>query len=518
LYQHDARTLETLGNSDYFDRHPSWHPDGERIVFSSDRGTTGFDLWEIDVPTGLAWRLTSLAGDETEPAWSSDGRDLVYIHHDAGIWSVMLRRYGEPDRVLESSSTRLSSPAWRPDGSLVTILRHDASAYSIDMIILARPVLMRPLLTGEDFFEAPIAWIDRHQLIYAANGEIRTRLFNAFSSTSIPFRASVAPLKKSPPKRTAARRLPKQALPTGRRVIRVGRLFDGLDAQYRQAVDILIDGGRIEAIESTRERPGQIVVDLGNVTAVPGLIDVRASLPDRSDPALGPLLLSFGVTTIVVERADAPELEQLWSGASIPGPRVLGKDWLPELDAAASLVLSRDALPVSPQGKRYEDFRIDGREEPAAVYSGLADSRTPGLEQLLESRQAVLLDRIPTSLRRYVEQPRLTAASAAIVLGSRTNGLPPGIAQHAELLALVGAGLAPGQALKSAGVNAATALGVPLALGRIAPGAAADFVLLDGDPLATIADARNVVAVVRNGRFFSAIGLIELAQAAAGVE
>ena len=38
---------------------------------------------------------------------------------------------------------------------------------------------------------------------------------------------------------------------------------------------------------------------------------------------------------------------------------------------------------------------------------------------------------------------------------------------------------------------------------------AVDLVIVDGDPLADVADALNVVGIVRNGRFYSTISLIE---------
>ena len=75
-----------------------------------------------------------------------------------------------------------------------------------------------------------------------------------------------------------------------------------------------------------------------------------------------------------------------------------------------------------------------------------------------------------------------------------------------------------GQALRTAGVNAATALGVNLQIGRIAPGSSADLILVDGDPLSDIKDVQNIVGVVRNGRFFSVIGLIERVEKANSVE
>ncbi|MGA8206187.1 MAG: amidohydrolase family protein, partial [Woeseiaceae bacterium] len=86
------------------------------------------------------------------------------------------------------------------------------------------------------------------------------------------------------------------------------------------------------------------------------------------------------------------------------------------------------------------------------------------------------------------------------------------------LRAMVAAGSDPAAALEAAGKNAAAALGVAAKLGRIAPGACADLVTVDGDPLADVDDAARVVGVVRNGRFFSAIGLIERAKAAGNVE
>ena len=63
--------------------------------------------------------------------------------------------------------------------------------------------------------------------------------------------------------------------------------------------------------------------------------------------------------------------------------------------------------------------------------------------------------------------------------------------------------------LDAAGSHAADALRLTGQLGSLAPGAAADIVILAGDPLARANALTSVVAVVRNGRFFSAVGLID---------
>ena len=56
------------------------------------------------------------------------------------------------------------------------------------------------------------------------------------------------------------------------------------------------------------------------------------------------------------------------------------------------------------------------------------------------------------------------------------------------------------EALKAATVNPARALG--LNAGTIEAGKLADLVMVDGDPLANIANAHKVKRVIANGRLF----------------
>jgi imidazolonepropionase-like amidohydrolase len=134
------------------------------------------------------------------------------------------------------------------------------------------------------------------------------------------------------------------------------------------------------------------------------------------------------------------------------------------------------------------------------------------------SRQAALSPVTETRTRRFSASPDLAAATSTVVVGSKPNGLPPGMALHAELRALAAAGLDGDRVLKAAGANAAAALGLQGDLGRIAPGALADLVIVTGDPRTRVADALDIVAVIRNGRFYSLVSLLERAERQADVE
>jgi len=559
----ESSAASRIGAGSHFDQHGSWHPDGERIVYSSRRGDSGFDLWETDLPTGLSWRISSHPDDETEPVWSKNGRHLAYIRKRDDRYALVLRRHGTAEVELLVSERPLSSPSWRPDGSLITILRHDGDELSLNIVILADPPLVRQFAIGEDFFASPVSWQNRQQLLYTADGFIKTRDFGDRQPQLLNFRATVEEPESRPRTVIARRELDIVNPPRERLVIRGARVFDGIWSRYRDRMDVLIDSGRIVAVEPSRDWPDENVLDLGNVTILPGFIDAWSSMPAGPLQQSGPRMLSYGVTTIVT---DEPIHDRnLWESEHTPGPRVLAaggirraagdsgksplflinvpagfrddsalretvqawqargvpvlaESWNTGVGLGADLLVGANSMRASPLGGHYQDLQVSLRQDSVILVSGLADAGTPGISTLLKSRQARELGHHTVPRRRFSSVPVLPAGTATVVLGSKPNGLPPGLALHAELRALASAGLRGGQVLLATGTRAATVLGLDNQIGRITPGAAADLVLVNGDPLANAADALSIVAVVRNGRFFSLVSLLERANSAASVE
>lgn len=138
---------------------------------------------------------------------------------------------------------------------------------------------------------------------------------------------------------------------------------------------------------------------------------------------------------------------------------------------------------------------------------------------------AMIADRFPPTVRRYFltgglpvpegmdERYRasyqrmldlvgeLHRSGVKIVAG--TDALS-GFALHRELELYARAGISNADVLRIATLTPAEILKRDKDLGTIEPGKLADFILIDGDPLANISDIRNVVTVVKDGLVFDA--------------
>lgn len=74
------------------------------------------------------------------------------------------------------------------------------------------------------------------------------------------------------------------------------------------------------------------------------------------------------------------------------------------------------------------------------------------------------------------------------------------------------AGLPPVAVLKAATINGVRALGVDARLGSVQPGKLSDLVIVKGNPLADIKDARNVSLVIKDGSVYDPKALLRSAE------
>jgi imidazolonepropionase-like amidohydrolase len=92
----------------------------------------------------------------------------------------------------------------------------------------------------------------------------------------------------------------------------------------------------------------------------------------------------------------------------------------------------------------------------------------------------------------------------------------PGFSLHDELGLLVEAGLTPLQALRTATVNPAQFLGIK-DMGTIAPGMKANLIVLNANPMESIANMGRISSVIMSGTLYTRKQLDDLLNTSARI-
>ena len=98
------------------DRQPAYSPDGRSIVFSSNR-TGNLDLWLFDRGSGELRQLTDDAAQDWDPGFTPDGRRVLFSSSRSGnleIWSLDLD--GSNARQITADGVDAENPTMTPDG------------------------------------------------------------------------------------------------------------------------------------------------------------------------------------------------------------------------------------------------------------------------------------------------------------------------------------------------------------------------------------------------------------------
>ncbi|MGB8644071.1 MAG: tetratricopeptide repeat protein, partial [Anaerolineae bacterium] len=66
---------------------PAWSPDGKYIVFMSNYGSN-WDVYIVLASGGSPSRLTTDPAEDGLPTFSPDGKQIAYISHRNGVWSI----------------------------------------------------------------------------------------------------------------------------------------------------------------------------------------------------------------------------------------------------------------------------------------------------------------------------------------------------------------------------------------------------------------------------------------------
>ena len=528
---------ERLTNDVYVELDPTFAPDGDSLVFASERSGQ-FELWRYTVRDRRFTQLTFGALKPHKPAVSPDGKQIAFLETDSlepwaparlKVWATS----GVPPLTVATGLIDATALRWSEDGTTLHV--HASAAETIE--------------------------------------QPATKLHVELIRDLIPEQTSRTPARGAAP--TIAMQWQPPAPPEDF-VLEVDRLFDGVHAEYRRYVDVHVRAGRIAAISARGVLPPQgKVIALPDATVIPGLIDVHAHQDSLAGNRLGRAWLAYGVTTVREIAADVPEALQraeAWAAGRSPGPRLIvtpaagvppesipkdlraaaralpgitngfahtlaqqaGTLGMPGLtDTARQDRLLRESpvtpyeLDLSPGFSAYQDG-FSRLLAAGAVFSPSLGA-VAGLNGWPDRTQAWRRDSAYSALFTPVEQAawardgltpaalpalqdtvaRLIRAGGRVAVGSDAPSVPYGLGLHLELALLRDAGLSNDQVLRLATAEGALALGIERDVGTLEEGKLADFVVLDGDPLSRMGDTLRIVAVAKGGVWYDRAALLE---------
>ena len=111
-----------LTDSEGRNRSPEWSPDGDRLVFRSERDGDS-EIFVMAADGSNQRQLTDNTTDETSPTWSPDGERIAYQGPvgDALEIFVVDVEDGEPQQLTDDDSDDFA-PEWSPDGDRIVFM------------------------------------------------------------------------------------------------------------------------------------------------------------------------------------------------------------------------------------------------------------------------------------------------------------------------------------------------------------------------------------------------------------
>jgi TolB protein len=211
------------------DRQPAYSPDGEQLVFSSNR-TGNLDLSVLSTKTGAIRQITDDPADDWDPAFTPDGRQIVWSSGRGGSLEIWIANVdGSGARQVTKGGKGAENPTMTRDGWIVyTNDDPDPEAIGIWRIradgTAARRLLAGPHSNPEVSPDGRYALAVRFNRVALRN---QIRVVEIESGNVVPFEIEIG-YRLSAPNIVLGRA---RWMPDGRAIA-----FVGMDAQGRSGV------------------------------------------------------------------------------------------------------------------------------------------------------------------------------------------------------------------------------------------------------------------------------------------
>lgn len=131
---------------------PSWSPDGRHLAFQA-RINDNWDIYRMEVETGVTTRLTNSTSGDVQPSWSADGNTIAFVSDRDKPRSVWLMDAdGHNQRLFPIELSGPGSIAWLKGTNRVlfsaspSILEKDGASGVVDL----RAELFSSTVDGKD--------------------------------------------------------------------------------------------------------------------------------------------------------------------------------------------------------------------------------------------------------------------------------------------------------------------------------------------------------------------------------
>lgn len=180
-----GENLKQLTHNSRDDYDASWSPDGQFILFTSNRDDGNSEVYVMGIDGRQQTNLSVNAGYDGEPSWSPDGKLIAFTSDREGaieIYTMALD--GSEIKKLspnESKNTSYSQPIWSPDGRWIAYRKQNERAKGDLWLVDLDKNQHRQLTNNEKFDDDLAHWSpDSSKLIYQSrrNKEYNIYLYN----------------------------------------------------------------------------------------------------------------------------------------------------------------------------------------------------------------------------------------------------------------------------------------------------------------------------------------------------
>ncbi|HLY29153.1 MAG TPA: hypothetical protein VKQ72_22600 [Aggregatilineales bacterium] len=149
----DGSGQQQITNNKVEDSDPAWSPDGKSLVYAEDvsQGQHFLQLTQYDLASKSAQTLTNFSGANYNPAWSPDGKKIAFVSTKDGFPNVYYISLSDPFTAnlvsVGGERSNNTTPAWSPDGTYIAFASNrDGNA--LDLYIATPDGLFMKKLTN----------------------------------------------------------------------------------------------------------------------------------------------------------------------------------------------------------------------------------------------------------------------------------------------------------------------------------------------------------------------------------